>query len=81
MHEWYTPNRKVNWSAIPDEVAIKLKQMAKDKKANCISRVAAPKHKYVYVMGRGKKETKGLRKMLLENNPNLPLDYPKNRGE
>ena len=81
MPEWYTPKRKVNWSAIPDEVAMKLKQTAKDKKANCISRVAAPKHKYVYVMGRGKKETKRLRKLLLANNPNLPLDYPKNRGE
>jgi len=79
--EWRTPKNKVNWSAIPVEVAVKLKQMAKDKKAQCKKRIAAPKHKYVYVMGRGKKETKRLRKLLLKNNPKLPLDYPKNRGE
>jgi len=79
--EWRTPKNKVNWSAIPVEVAVKLKQMAKDKKAQCKKRLAAPKHKYVYVMGRGKKETKRLRKLLFQNNPKLPLDYPKNRGE
>ncbi len=80
LPEWRRKG-KVNWSAIPNEVAVQLKQMAKDKKNACKKRVAAPKHKYVYVMGRGKKETKRLRKLLLENNPKLPLDYPKNRGE
>jgi hypothetical protein len=81
LPEWRTPKNKVNWKNIPDEIAVQLKQMAKDKKAQCKKRVAAPKHKYVYVMGRGKKETKRLRKLLFQNNPKLPLDYPKNRGE
>jgi hypothetical protein len=79
LPEWRTPKNKVNWSTIPVEVAVQLKQMARDKKAQCKKRVASPKHKYVYVMGRGKKETKRLRKLLLLNNPKLPLDYPKNR--
>ena len=79
--EWRTPKNKVNWKHIPPELAAQLKQMAKDKKNACKSRVASPKHKYVYVMGRGKKETKRLRKLLFANNPQLPLDYPKNRGE
>jgi hypothetical protein len=81
LPEWRTPKNKVNWKNIPPEIAVELKQMAKDKKAACKKRVASPKHKYVYVMGRGKKETKRLRKLLLKNNPKLPLDYPKNRGE
>jgi hypothetical protein len=80
LPEWRRKG-KVNWSAIPNEVAVQLKRAAKDKKASCKKRVAAPKHKYVYVMGRGKKETKRLRKLLLLNNSKLPLDYPKNRGE
>ena len=78
--EWRR-NGKVNWKNIPDQIATKLKAAATAKKASCIKRPAAPKHKYVYVMGRGKKETKRLRKLLFQNNPNLPLDYPKNRGE
>jgi hypothetical protein len=81
LPEWRTPKNKVNWKNIPPEIAVQLKQMAKDKKAQCKKRIAAPKHKYVYVMGRGKKETKRLRKLLYANNPKLPLDYPKNRGE
>jgi hypothetical protein len=80
LPEWRKKG-KLNWKNIPDEVAVQLKQAAKDKKASCKKRLAAPKHKYVYVLGRGKKETKKLRKLLVMNNPNLPLTYPKNRGE
>ena len=80
LPEWRKKG-KINWKNVPDEVAAQLKQAAKDKKATCRKRLAAPKHKYVYVLGRGKKETKRLRKLLLSNNPKLPLDYPKNRGE
>jgi hypothetical protein len=80
LPEWRRKG-KVNWSEIPNEVALQLKRAAVDKKAQCKKRIAARKHKYVYVMGRGKKETRRLRKLLLSNNPKLPLDYPKNRGE
>jgi hypothetical protein len=80
LPEWRRKG-KVNWSAIPIEVAVQLKKAAVAKKAACKKRVAAPKHKYVYVMGRGKKETRRLRKLLLVHTPKLPLDYPKNRGE
>jgi hypothetical protein len=80
LPEWRKKG-KVNWKNIPDEIAVQLKQAAITKKASCKKRIAAPKHKYVYVLGRGKKETKRLRKLLLENNPKLPLEYPKNRGE
>lgn len=80
LPEW-RKNGKVNWKNIPDEVASQLKQAAKDKKASCKKRVAAPKHKYVYVLGKGKKETKRLRKLLVHHNPNLPSEYPQNRGK
>ena len=80
LPEWRKKG-KVNWKNVPDEVAVQLKQAAKDKKASCEKRVAAPKHKYVYVQGRGRKETKRLRRILFENNKMLPIDYPQNRGE
>ena len=83
LPEWYKPNtRKVNWSTIPQEISDQLKDAAKKKKASCTVRDAAPKHKYVYILGRGKKETKRLRKLCMDINPTLPLrEYPKNRGE
>jgi len=80
LPEWRKKG-KVKWSAIPDEIASQLKRAALDKKASCNKRTASPKHKYVCVMGRGKKETRRLRKLLYSNNPKLPLEYPKNRGE
>ena len=80
LPEWRKKG-KVNWKNIPDQVAQQLKQAAKEKKASCKKRLAAPKHKYVYVLGRGRKETKRLRKLLFQHNPSLPLEYPKNRGK
>ena len=41
-----------------------------------------PKHKYIYILGQSKKETKELKKLLDKNNPGvLVLEYPKERGE
>ena len=80
LPEW-RKNGKVNWSNIPPEIASQLKRAAKDKKASCKRRLAKPKHKYVYILGKGKKETKYLRKLFVMNNSDLPKEYPKNRGE
>ena len=80
LPEW-RKNGKVNWQNIPPEISSQLRQAAKDKKASCKRRLAKPKHKYVYILGRGKKETKRLRKLFVMNNSDLPEEYPKNRGE
>ena len=80
LPEW-RKNGKVNWQNIPPEISSQLRQAAKDKKASCKRRLAKPKHKYVYILGRGKKETKRLRKLFVMNNSDLPKEYPKNRGE
>jgi hypothetical protein len=78
--EWRTANNKVNWENIPDDIKTELKQMVKEKKSACEKRLAIPKHKYVYVLGRNRGETKYLRRMLFAHNPKLPLPYPKIRG-
>ena len=41
-----------------------------------------PKHKYIYILGRTKKETKKLKKLFDKHNPGvLELAYPRERGE
>ncbi|TDI64004.1 MAG: hypothetical protein E2O88_11900 [Bacteroidetes bacterium] len=86
--------RRVKWSEIPEDITVALKQKAKDTKNACPKRLSPPKHKYVFVLGRGKKETKHLRKLLHENSPpqykmkfqagkfsQVLVGYPKERGK
>ena len=86
--EWYKlvgskkNYRKVNWQAIPPAVATRLKQARTDHKDRCLSRTAPSKHKYCYILGKTKSETKRLFKKFIEHSPdkqNLP--YPKERGK
>jgi len=86
--EWYKfvgkkkNYKKVNWAAIPEDVAQQLKQRRQEHKERCQSRPAATKHKYLYVLGRSKKETKDLKKLFNQYNPKLKnLEYPKDRGK
>jgi len=74
--------RKVNWQAIPPNIAARLKQERVEHKNRCLCRPAPAKHKYCYILGRSKHETKILHKRFVECNPdkqNLP--YPKERGK
>jgi len=84
--EWYkrvgTRNqyRKVNWSAIPEEISYMLKQERIDHKARCKVRVSTKKHKYAYILGQDKKETKTLKSLFAKHNPKCePHNYPKKR--
>jgi len=75
---WYTEKRKVNWKNIPEDIAKALRQEAKNERNKYESKTVKPKHKYVYVLGTSKSETKQLRSDFLENNETFP--YPKERG-
>jgi hypothetical protein len=83
--EWYrrvgvnNRYRKINWSAIPPDIVQQLKDERIAHKKMCRSRTTAKKHKYAYVKGIDKRETRKLMKMFYENNPKLP--YPKERGK
>lgn len=85
--EWYKMvgskknYRKVNWKAIPDDVSARLKQEREEHKARCQQRQSPSKHKYCYIIGRSKRETKALKRRFSEVNPALAgLPYPKERG-
>ena len=71
-------DQKILWENMPEGVEKRLRDYSKEmyKKAEKIS--FPSKHKYAFVLGRDKRETKALRKKFLELNKTY--EYPKERG-
>jgi len=87
QQEWYKMMgkkknyRKVNWATIPEDISKQLKQERKAHQDRCQKRVSPTKHKYIYILGRTKKETKELHKRFEELNKSVVnLEYPSERG-
>ena len=76
--EW-TGKSGVNWELVPDEIEKQLRDYSKKKQLESKAIEYPNKHKYAYVLGRSKLETKRLRKMLESNVKIYP--YPKERGK
>ena len=73
----YSPN----WDIIPAEIKTKIKVEEKKYRDSCLSRPVPSKHKYCYILGRTKSETKELHNLFKELNPKLyNLSYPRERG-
>ena len=78
MMKKYSPN----WEVIPPEIKTKIKAEEKKYRESCDSRLVPPKHKYCYILGRSKRETKHLHELFKINNPKkVGLSYPKKRGK
>jgi hypothetical protein len=75
---WSTGD-KVHFCRMPKDVSDKLKRLSKEYQKSCQSRIVEPKHKYAFLLGRSKKETKKLRDAFEARNKTY--QYPKNRGE
>ena len=74
----YSPD----WTLVPERVKLDIKKEEKRYRESCLVRETKPKHKYVYILGSSKAETKKLRNRFAENNPHLvDLPYPKERGK
>lgn len=72
---------KIHWELMPSSVEKKLKRLSKEYQASCEVRIVPRKHKYVYILGSNKKETRLLRDEFAKLNPKLAgLTYPKQRG-
>lgn len=69
---------KVNFNLMPEGVASMIKKLSKDYQNSCERRKMIPKHKYAYVLGADKRETRRLRRLFEERNK--VYDYPKKRG-
>jgi hypothetical protein len=76
--EWQDGD-KVKFDLMPVRIAKKIKTLSKEYMTSCEKRKVKRKHKYIYVLGRDKRETKKLRELFLSRNK--IYDYPKNRGE
>lgn len=70
------------WDKMPDDIEAKIRQLSKDYMNSCEKRKLSKKHKYVYILGSHKKETKELLQTFKDLNPKLVnLPYPKERGK
>lgn len=69
----------MNWQYIPNDIEEQLRQFSKDKQSAAQMVKFPAKHKYAYVLGKDKKETRQLRKKFLSRNK--VYDYPKERGQ
>lgn len=78
--EWYQGD-KILWDKIPEEIASQIKDTIKRYESSCLRRPIPKKHKYVYIQGGTKAETKHLKNLFKKINPKLvDIPYPKQRG-
>lgn len=70
---------KIDWDLIPSDIATTLRNASRDKAASAKVIDYPPKHKYAYVLGIDKRETKELRREFVKRNK--VYDYPKERGK
>lgn len=76
--EWQDGD-SVKFDKMPTHIAKQIKELSKNYLLSCESKEIEPKHKYVYVLGKDKNETKKLREIFLKRN-NI-FSYPKERGK
>lgn len=80
--EWqknWSNDQSVLWENIPDDIEKQLRDYSKEMYNKATKIYFPSKHKYAFVLGRDKRETKRLRKEFEERNKIYP--YPKERGK
>lgn len=80
-HESWNHNTRVLWSHIPREIENVLRKGAKEYEARCIKKKIPPKHKYIYLKGRSKRETELLLHKMKAHNPRLKTEANKNASK
>lgn len=75
----WTIKSGMNWKAVPEDVAKTLRAYSRKRQKEQTPIIKPKKHKYVFVLGTDKRETRKLRKEFLERNK--IFDYPKERGK
>jgi hypothetical protein len=76
--EWQSGD-VVYFDKMPENIANTIKIASKNYQKSCEKRKIEPKHKYAFVLGIDKTETRKLRKIFMGRNKILP--YPKERGK
>lgn len=77
----FASRRGMNWNFIPPEIERQLREASSLHQRNCIKHPLVKKHKYAYILGQTKNETRTLRRIFILRNLHLAgLNYPKQRG-
>ena len=80
--EWqknWNNDQSMLWENIPNDVEQQLREYSKEMYKNAEKIEFPNKHKYAFVLGKNKRETKQLRKIFEDNNK--VYNYPKERGK
>lgn len=77
---WQQKDRII-WDNVPDDIEDQIRQLSRDYMKSCQVKTIPRKHKYCYVLGKNKRETKRLRKKFVHLNSKLIKPYPKERGK
>jgi len=78
-NDLWSKGDKMNFHLMPDGVELTVRTLAKQYQLSCEKRKVGSKHKYAYVLGHTKCETKNLRKIF--ESKNKVYEYPKVRGK
>ena len=70
---------KIFWELVPPSVRLRLKKAVWSEKKGRRQIPVKRKHKYLYILGKDKKETNQLRQLFKNLNPKLRSPYPKER--
>lgn len=77
----YMKKYSPDWSLVPEHHRLAVKAREKAYRDSCESRAIPAKHKYVYILGNNKTETREYKKVFEKLNPKkVGLDYPRVRG-
>lgn len=77
----YMKKYSPDWSLVPPDLKVAIKAREKAYRDSCQSRAIPAKHKYVYILGSTKSETKYYKRLFKERNPDkVGLEYPRVRG-
>jgi hypothetical protein len=79
--EWvknWNNDQKMLWDNVPDDVEAKLREQSKFRQRTSEKITMPSKHKYAYILGVDKRETKQLKRLFESRNKTFP--YPKDRG-
>jgi len=82
--EWeknWNNDQRMLWENVPDHVEKQLREHSKKKQQGATKITMPSKHKYAFVLGATKAETKKLRREFETRNADIIKPYPKVRGE
>lgn len=79
--ELWQKGSNILWDNIPDNIETEIRKLSREYMKSCPVKTIPKKHKYCYILGQNKGETRALRRDFEERNKKLIKPYPKERGK